>query len=297
MLETMTGADSGSSDYARIERSIRFLRTHAHEQPTLAQCAARVGLSEHHFQRMFQRWAGVSPKRFLQLVARGEARRHLAEGHSLLQTSLRVGLSAPSRLHDLFVAIERMTPGEYKAQAARLTVRFGVEPTPFGPALLGALPRGLCSVSFLGERDPSEAIDELAARWPRATLRHEPAAVRPYAEELRARMQGEPRRPLSVVLRGSAFQLQVWEALLRVPTGATLSYGELAARVGSPRAARAVGTAVGRNPLAFLIPCHRVIRATSAIGDYRWGSERKLALLGVEHLRLAARARADADQG
>lgn len=277
--------DAGNSDYARVAHVIRFLRARMHEQPTLAECAAEAGLSEFHFQRLFQRWAGISPKRFLQVVALGEAKRHLADGRSLLDASLAVGLSAPSRLHDLFLGIERMTPGQYKAQAAGLTVRFAVEPTPFGPALLAALDRGLCGVSFLAEGDEATAVAGLAARWPRATLRRDPASIRPYAEALRARMRGEAPGPIGVVLKGTPFQLQVWEALLRVPAGAVVSYGELARQVGSRTAARAVGTAVGSNPIGFLIPCHRVIRASRALGDYRWGAERKLAMLGVEHAR------------
>lgn len=289
MTATILMVDAGNSDYARVARVIRFLRDRVHEQPTLAECAAQAGLSEYHFQRLFQRWAGISPKRFLQFVALGEAKRHLAHGHSLLDASLAVGLSAPSRLHDLFVTIERMTPGQYKAQAAGLTVRYGIEPTPFGPALLATLDRGLCGVSFVIDGDETTAVAELAARWPRATLRHESSAIRPHAEALRARMHDRTHstgpHPIGVVLKGTPFQLKVWEALLRVPPGAVVSYGDLAQQVGSRTAARAVGTAVGQNPLAFLIPCHRVIRASQALGDYHWGADRKLALLGVEHAR------------
>ncbi|MCX4241414.1 methylated-DNA--[protein]-cysteine S-methyltransferase [Paraliomyxa miuraensis] len=280
--------DAGTSDYARVARVIHYLREHAHEQPSLAECAAQAGLSEFHFQRLFQRWAGISPKRFLQFVALGEAKHELAQGSSLLEASLAAGLSGAGRLHDLFLSIERMTPGQYKAQADGLTVRFSVEPTPFGPALLAALDRGLCGVSFVTDTGQAHAIAELTARWPRATLLRDPRAIRPYAQALCARMRGQQPRPLGVVLKGTPFQLQVWEALLRVPEGAAVGYGALAAELGTPTAARAVGTAVGRNPLAFLIPCHRVIRASRVLGDYHWGADRKLALLGIEHARHAA---------
>ena len=277
--------EAGKSDYARVARAIRFVQDHLHEQPSLAACAGAVGLSEFHFQRLFQRWAGISPKRFLQFLTLDEAKRLLAEDRSLLDASLALGLSGTGRLHDLFVGIERMTPGQYKTQAAGLTVRWGVVPTAFGPALLGALDRGLSAVAFLGDAGEPAALAELAARWPRATLRRDPAAVAPYGEALRARLRGERTRPFGVVLKGTPFQLRVWEALLRVPPGSLVSYGALAAHLGSPGAARAVGAAVADNPLAYLIPCHRVIRASSAFGDYRWGAERKAALLAVEYAR------------
>jgi AraC family transcriptional regulator of adaptative response/methylated-DNA-[protein]-cysteine methyltransferase len=285
MSAAVSMAEHGNSDYARVARIIRFIQSRVHEQPSLAECAAHVGLSEFHVQRLFQRWAGVSPKRFLQFLTLDAAKLELAEARSLLDASLAVGLSGPSRLHDLFLAIERMTPGEYKAQAAGLTLRWGVEATPLGPALLAALDRGLCGVSFLGDGGEAAAVEELAARWPRATLARAPGAVARYGAALRARLRGEPAQPFGVVLKGTPFQLQVWEALLRVPPGALVSYGDVAERVCSRAAARAVGAAVGANPLAVLIPCHRVIRGTSAFGGYRWGAERKLALLAAEHAR------------
>lgn len=274
-----------NSDYGRVARTIAYIQARVHEQPSLAACAAAVGLSEFHFQRMFVRWAGISPKRFLQFLTLTEAKHLLADDRSVLEASLAVGLSGSSRLHDLFVAIERMTPGQYKARAAGLVVQWGIEPTPFGPALLAALDRGLCGCAFVMDGDEDAALAELGARWPGASLRHAPAAIRPYGDALRARMQGRAAQPFGIVLKGSPFQLQVWEALLRVPSGARISYGEVAELVGAPRAARAVGNAVGQNPLAYLIPCHRVIRATSTFRAYRWGAERKLALLAVEHAR------------
>ncbi len=273
------------SDYTRIEHAIRLLQSRAREQPSLAELAAAAGLSEFHFQRLFQRWAGISPKRFLQVLTLAEAKRMLAESRSLLDTSFEVGLSSPSRLHDLFLTLECMTPGEYKARAAGLTIRWGVEETPFGPALFAALDRGLCGLSFLTEDDPETAFAQLRERWPEATLEAAPAAVRPLAEAFATRMAGRTDQPLSLVLKGTPFQLRTWEALLRIPPGHALAYADVAKLAGSPGASRAVGSAVGANPIAGLIPCHRVIQGTGALGDYRWGAPRKAALLAVERGR------------
>jgi AraC family transcriptional regulator of adaptative response/methylated-DNA-[protein]-cysteine methyltransferase len=245
-----------------------------------------VGLSEFHFQRLFQRWAGISPKRFLQFVTLQKAKRLLAADRGVLEASLAVGLSGGSRLHDLFVAVERMTPGQYKARAAGVTVDWAVVDTAIGPALLAGIGGALCGVSFVaGAGDDDDALTELRRRWPQATLRAAPRALRSLASSLDARLRGLPAAPFGVILKGTPFQLQVWEALLRIPSGGLTTYGAVAAAIGAPRAVRAVGSAVGDNPLAVLIPCHRVIRATSGLGGYRWGAERKLALLGAEYAR------------
>ncbi len=273
------------SDYAKVEQALRFIEARPQRRPHRAELAAEVGLGEFHFQRLFQRWAGVSPKRFLQFLTLQEAKRMLLSSKSLLETSHEVGLSGPGRLHDLFLGLERMTPGEFKAQAAGLTVHWGVEDTPFGPALFAALERGLCGLSFLLEEGPEGAFRELRERWPGARLEAAPARVRPYAEALSARILGNPSQPLGLVLKGTPFQLQTWEALLRVPAGRTVAYGELAELAGAPGASRAVGGAVGRNPIAWLIPCHRVIQSTGAFGDYHWGPARKRAMLAFERAR------------
>jgi AraC family transcriptional regulator of adaptative response/methylated-DNA-[protein]-cysteine methyltransferase len=273
------------SDYAKVEKAIQFINAHVREQPSLADVAAEVDLSEFHFQRLFQRWAGVSPKRFLQFLTLEEAKRMLAESRSLLDTSYAVGLSGPSRLHDLFLGLERMTPGEYKAQAGGLTVHWGVEDTPFGPALFAALDRGLCGLSFLQEESPEAAFTELRAHWPGARLEASPARVRAYAESLNARMRGRLDQPLSLILKGTPFQFKTWEALLRVPSGQAIAYRDLAKMVEAPGASRAIGSAVGRNPIAWLIPCHRVIQSTGALGQYHWGAPRKAAMLTFERIR------------
>lgn len=277
------------SDYAKVEKALRYLEQRTAEQPSLAEVAEQVGLSEFHFQRLFQRWAGVSPKRFLQYLTLQEAKRLLQDSRSVLEASLEVGLSSPSRLHDLFLSLERMTPGDYKAQAAGLRVGWGVAETPFGPALFAALDRGLCGMDFLLDDGADGALDRLRARWPGARLESMPAMARQHAEALAARLEGHPS-PLGLVLKGTPFQLQTWEALLRIPPGRTVSYGDLAALSGAPGASRAIGTAVSRNPIAVFIPCHRVIQATGAFGDYHWGSVRKQALLAFEGTRLEARS-------
>src|SRR5262249_10638879 len=219
---------SAGADYARVERAIRFIITHRREQPSLARVAAVVGLSEFHFQRMFERWAGVSPKRFAQLLTIDEGKRLLRETRSLLDASFELGLSGPSRLHDLFLKLERMTPGEYKEAARGLTIRWSIEPTPLGPAVFSATERGLCGLSFVGEANRRDVEDELRTHWPEARLVHAPEAVRPYAAELAERLAGKPGRPLSLLLRGTDLQMKVWEALIQIPTGHVLAYADVA---------------------------------------------------------------------
>jgi AraC family transcriptional regulator of adaptative response/methylated-DNA-[protein]-cysteine methyltransferase len=273
------------SDFTRVAEAIGYLCGQAHEQPTLAQVAARVGLSEYHFQRVFQQWAGISPKRFLQVLTLAEARELLRESRSVLETSLALGLSSTSRLHDLFVTLEHMTPGQFKDQARGLTLSWAVAPTPLGPALLAALGPRLCALSFLDGEDPQPALDALRERWPGAACRRDDPALRPFAELLASRLAGGEPRPLALLLKGTPFQLQVWEALLRIPEGRVLAYGDLARQLGRPGAGRAVGAAVGQNPVGVLIPCHRVIQASGALGGYHWGTGRKRALLALEWAR------------
>jgi AraC family transcriptional regulator of adaptative response/methylated-DNA-[protein]-cysteine methyltransferase len=273
------------SDYTRVEHAIRYLEDHAHRQPTLEQVAARVGLSEFHFQRLFRRWAGVSPKRFLQALTVDQAKR-LLETTSVLETSHAVGLSGPGRLHDLFLRVEAMTPGEYKAGGEGLPIRWGTHDTPFGEALLAVTPRGLCHLAFV--RGPIAAeLADLRDRWPGASLVRDPAAGASYADELARRARGRPHKELGLLLKGTSFQLKVWQALLRIAPGAVVTYAQLADEAGVGGSARAVGTAMGQNPIAFLVPCHRVIRATGALGDYRWGSDRKRTIVAFEQARRA----------
>ncbi|MFZ5559118.1 MAG: methylated-DNA--[protein]-cysteine S-methyltransferase [Pseudomonadota bacterium] len=280
----LTTADE-SRDYARIERAIRYLEAHAGRQPGLGDVAAAVGLSPYHFQRLFTRWAGVSPKRFLGLLTVAHARRLLQSSASVLDAALAVGLSGPGRLHDQFVALEAATPGEVKTGGAGLEIRWGVHASPFGEVLVALTPRGVCRMAFLGAGDEAAERDALAAAWPGAAVRRDDAGT---ASVARAVFAGVPGPTPRLWVRGTNFQVAVWRALLRVPEGAVCTYGDLAAAIGRPGAARAVGQAVGANPVAYLIPCHRVIRGVGGLGGYRWGPERKRAMLAWEAARAPA---------
>lgn len=266
--------DSGCGAYEKVAAAIRHLHDHAPEQPELAALAQHVGLSEYHFQRLFSAWAGISPKRFLQYLTKEHARRVLRDSAGVLATSLDAGLSGPGRLHDLLVACDAVTPGEVRALGAHLTIDYGVAGTPFGPALIGATPRGVCHLRFIDRSAPA-ALAELHREWPRAAFVRNDTRAAALATAIFVRRE----RRLHLMLKGTNFQIKVWEALLRVPEGALTSYRNLARSLGMPRAARAVASAIARNPVAYLIPCHRVIRETGALAGYRWGPERKAALL------------------
>lgn len=280
---------SRSSDYQRIEKAILFLDRNFQAQPGLAQVARHVGLSEYHFQRLFRRWAGISPKRFLQFLTVGYAKELLQQSRSLLDVTYEAGLSSPSRLHDLFVTVEAITPGEFKSRGAGLTITWGVHLTPFGECVLGVTEKGICGLVFVADRNPSGAIAGLRHRWPGATFIQDWKVTEPYVRRIFSRAAASSRR-LTLFLKGTNFQIKVWEALLRIPSGAVVSYSDLARYIGSPGASRAVGTAVANNPIAFVIPCHRVIRNAGIIGQYRWGSTRKKAILGREAVERNPRA-------
>jgi AraC family transcriptional regulator of adaptative response/methylated-DNA-[protein]-cysteine methyltransferase len=269
-------------DYERIEAAIRFLQEHRLEQPTLAEVAEHVGLSPQHAQRVFKRWAGVSPKRFVQHLTLEHAKRLLAESQSVLETTFAVGLSGPGRLHDLAVALEAATPGELKSGGEGVQIAWGVHSSPFGPCQLAVTDRGICWLAFLPDR-AQDALEQLQATWPRAALREEPRRTGSVAAELFASpLRGDAAGTLRLLVRGTNFQVQVWRALLRIPPGAVASYSQLAGLLGRPRATRAVASAVAANPISLLIPCHRVLRTTGHLGGYRWGLDRKRALLAWE---------------
>ncbi len=272
--------------YAPVAQAIDFLVAARDEQPSLDAVAAHVGLSPSHFQRVFKAGAGVSPKRFLQYLAAGDARRALHHGEPVLDAALSAGLSGPSRLHDLFLCAEAMSPGAYRRKGEGETIRYGVFPGPFGDALIGATDKGICWLSFIVPAAGAKAADaeaEMRADWPAATFHDDAAFVAPLAAKAFAFTLGEPLDgPLGLHVQGTNFQLKVWEALLRIPMGAYVTYGDVAASLGTPRASRAVGSAVGANMISVLIPCHRVIRASGAIYHYRWGAARKQAILAFE---------------
>ena len=271
-----------SVDYRRIEKAIRFLEEHAIDQPSLDTVAEHIGLSSYHFQRLFRRWAGVSPKRFLQHLTTEHAKRLLRESTPVLETTYSIGLSSPSRLHDLFVSAEAVTPGEFKEWGKGVEIRYGIHPTPFGNCLLALTERGICSLWFVQENHRDEAVEELRAKWRGARLSEDPAASRAIVDAIFNRLGSPEGAPLPVFLRGTNFQIKTWKALLRIPEGSVVSYGSLAHWLGFPNATRAVGNAVGRNPIAYLIPCHRVLRSSGEVGGYRWGTARKKAILGRE---------------
>jgi AraC family transcriptional regulator, regulatory protein of adaptative response / methylated-DNA-[protein]-cysteine methyltransferase len=271
-----------SQDYRLIEQAIRFIESNARRQPELDEIAAAVGLSEFHFQRTFTRWAGISPKRFLQFLTRENAKELLARSENLLDTTHQVGLSSLGRLHDLFVTTEAVTPGEYKSRGAGLTIRYGVHASPFGPCLVAVTDRGICHLGFV-QASEGDAIDNLVADWSQAKMIEDYRATIPLIEPIFDLSQ-RGKESLRVHLRGTNFQIKVWEALLKVPVGTATTYEQIAKRVGKPSALRAVGTAVGHNPIAVLIPCHRVLRKDGDFGNYRYGTARKKALLGWETL-------------
>lgn len=279
-----------AAHYRALTVAIRHLVEHWQDQPSLEELARAAGMSTFHFQRLFSRWVGISPKRFVQFLTLGHAKRLLAENQSVLDTALDVGLSGPSRLHDLFVACEAMTPGEYKALGGGLTIRWGLHDCPFGRALVATTDRGVCWLSFADRADGSDAMEEFRAEWPAARLVEDAEATRPAAARAFGWDGGGPAgadEPLRLLLRGTNFQIKVWEALLQIPPGTVVSYEDVARAIGRPTAQRAVGAAVGRNPVCVLIPCHRVIQKSGIIHNYRYGVPRKRALLAWEQARRA----------
>lgn len=270
------------NDYERIARIIRYVDAHQSEQPDLATLARHAGLSPGHFHRLFSAWAGVTPKDFLQALTFASARARLRAGNSVLEAAMQSGLSGPGRLHDLCVSLEAASPGELKTGGEGWTIAAGLAESPFGPCLIAESPRGICDLAFVESPDGEAELAALRVAWPRATVRRDDAVAarlggRIFAQGGRAAGSG-----VRAYVRGTAFQLRVWRALLRVESGRLVSYSGLAAALDRPGAARAVGSAVARNPLAYLIPCHRVIRETGVIGDYRWGAARKRAMLARE---------------
>lgn len=271
-----------SVDYLRIERAITFLQSNHTHQPELKDVARSIHLSEYHFQRLFSRWAAISPKKFLQYLTVEHAKRVLKESRSLLDATFETGLSSPGRLHDLFITVEAMTPGEFKNEGAGLTILYGFHPTPFGECLLAVTHRGICGLSFVPTGNRARVLAELRKRWAGAKFSAEPVTTQRYVDRLFSRARKTGRKPLPLLLKGTNFQIKVWEALMRIPEGSVVSYEDVARAIGNPKASRAVGSAVGSNPLAYIIPCHRVIQQAGVIGNYHWGSARKKALLGWE---------------
>lgn len=269
-------------DYSRIEKAIHYLDERFPAQPELAEVAMSVNLSPFHFQRLFRRWAGISPKRFLQFLMLDYAKHALDQCGNVLDATYAAGLSSPSRLHDLFVSVEAVTPGEFKKRGAGLRISYGFHPSPFGECLLAVTDRGICAMYFVTS-NRNDLVNEVRRRWPGADFVEDSKATGQYLDRIFPHNGHLGKLPID--LRGTNFQIKVWQALLEIPPGAVVPYRELASRLGNPKASRAVGGAVGQNPIAFIIPCHRVIRTVGALGGYHGGVNRKRAMLAWEAAR------------
>ena len=278
-----------SKDFVRIEKAIAYIESHFDDQPTLRDIAEQVNLSEYHFQRLFSRWVGISPKRFLQYLTKEYAKKLLKNSTNLLDTTYDSGLSSPGRLHDLFVACEAVTPGEYKSRGKGLTISYGFHDSPFGECLLAVTERGICGLDFVQAEGKGALLGELKSIWKRAYLEEAPEVTRPILSRIYNPSAWKKSGPVPVLLQGTNFQIKVWEALIRIPVGKVVTYEDVAVYIGMPKAVRAVGNAVGKNPVSFVIPCHRVIRKTADFGYYGGGPARKKAILGWEATLVNAR--------
>ncbi len=269
------------SDYERIETAIRFIRDEFRSQPSLQEIASHLGLSQYHFHRLFQRWAGTTPKRFLQYVTAAYAREQLRKSATVLEASEETGLSSSGRLHDVLVTLDAMSPGEMRRLGAGLDIQYGFHQTPFGACLIAVTSRGVCGLDFVARQPVDNALASLQQRWPGANLALAPQITQQYIDRIFSR-KSATTDPVPLWVRGTNLQLKVWEALLRIPFQGLLSYQQIADQTGYPGAARAMGTAIAANPVLYLIPCHRVIRKTGIIGEYRGGSWRKQAMIAWE---------------
>lgn len=279
--------DGPAGDYERVRRIIAYISERWRDQPSLEAMAGHVGLPTTQVHHLFRRWCGLTPKAFLQAITLDNAKALLADSASVLDATYEVGLSGPGRLHDLFVTHEAMSPGDYKAGGAGLAMRFGFHPSPFGEAILVATERGLAGLGFVDEGGRAAALADMRRRWPKAEYVEDRGATEPLARRIFDPLSWQPERPLRVVLIGTDFEVRVWQTLLRIPLGRATTYSDIAAKVGKPAAARAVGAAVGKNPISFVVPCHRVLGRSGALTGYHWGLTRKQAILGWEAGRLA----------
>jgi AraC family transcriptional regulator of adaptative response/methylated-DNA-[protein]-cysteine methyltransferase len=268
-------------DYRRMEKALAWLSSHYEQQPSLGEVAKLVDLSEFHFQRLFRRWVGLTPKKYVQYLTLAQAKQSLADNNTVLDATYETGLSSPGRLHDLFVTLAALTPGEFKNRGAGMTLQYGVHDTPFSRWMIAVSDRRVCGLGFVPHDDEEKTLSEMKRGFEHAEWRHDQAATEAVTRRIFSPANNE-NRPLQALVRGTAFQIKVWEALLTVPSGAITTYSDIARRIGQPKSARAVGNAIGKNPLAYLIPCHRVIQRSGVLGGYRWGAPRKLGMLSWE---------------
>jgi AraC family transcriptional regulator of adaptative response/methylated-DNA-[protein]-cysteine methyltransferase len=278
-IETLS---TPARDYEVVKQTLAFIHENWREQPSLEAIARQAQISPTHLQRLFTRWAGLSPKAFLQAVTLDHARALLRDSASILDTAYEVGLSGPSRLHDLFITHEGMTPGCYKAGGKGLTLRFGFHDCPFGRALIMIADQGLAGLAFADDGEEKDTLTDMQSRWPGAAYIEDWLQTKPFADRIFKPENWCKNEPLRVVFIGSDFEIRVWETLLRIPLGKRSTYSDVAAHIGSPKAARAVGAAVGRNPVSFVVPCHRVLGKSGSLCGYHWGLTRKRAILGWE---------------
>jgi AraC family transcriptional regulator, regulatory protein of adaptative response / methylated-DNA-[protein]-cysteine methyltransferase len=279
------GPTADGRDYAMVREAIRYITENWVEQPSLEALSQTLGVSPGHCQKLFKRWCGLSPKEFQQAITVDHARQLLLGSASVLETAHEVGLSGGGRLHDLFVSYEAMSPGEYKQRGRGLTIGFGFHPSPFGRALIMATARGICGIAFVNEdqnETEADALQDMTRRWPNATYESQMSRTAELATQVFLHQQWSAASPVRLVLIGSEFDVNVWGALLKIPMGRAVSYADVARHIGKPAAVRAVGTAIGRNPISFVVPCHRVLRNDGSLGGYHWGLTRKRALIGWE---------------
>jgi AraC family transcriptional regulator of adaptative response/methylated-DNA-[protein]-cysteine methyltransferase len=269
-------------DYNKIEKAITYLEKHHHEQPSLSEIAEHITLSPYHTQRLFKRWAGISPKQFLQYLTLEYAKTILENSGSLLDAAYEAGLSGTGRLHDLFITFDAVTPGEFKHQGEDTLIQYGAHSTPFGHCLIGVTSRGICWLSFYGAEGKERSLRELVQQWRGARFEESPGTTAAYAKTIFGHGVTPGQKPLTLYLKGTNFQIKVWEALLNLPEGGLFAYESLAAVIGKPNATRAVATAIGQNPVSYIIPCHRVLRKTGEVTGYRWGPARKKAIIAWE---------------
>ncbi len=277
-----------ADDYAVVRRAIAHIRGNWRDQPGIETIAEAAGVTPDELHQLFRRWCGLTPKAFLQALTLDRARSLLRDSATILDASYEVGLSGPGRLHDLFITHEAMSPGEWKSGGEGLTLRYGFHPSPFGSALVIATERGLAGLAFADAGEEAKAFADMRGRWPRAAFVGDGAATAPIAQRIFDPTLWRPDRPLRVIMIGTDFEVRVWESLLKIPMGRAATYSDIARKVGHPTAARAVGAAVGKNPVCFVVPCHRVIGKSGDLTGYHWGLTRKRAILGWEAGRLSA---------
>jgi AraC family transcriptional regulator, regulatory protein of adaptative response / methylated-DNA-[protein]-cysteine methyltransferase len=279
---------TAAADYEVVRRAIGHIHGHWREQPEIEAIAEAASVTPTELHHLFRRWAGLTPKAFLQALTLDGARQLLRDSASVLDATYEVGLSGPGRLHDLFVTHEAMSPGEWKSGGDGLTIRFGFHPSPFGNALVMATERGLAGLAFADPGEEQAALADMKSRWPKATYIADQARTAPVAQRIFDSSQWRPQQPLRVVLIGTDWEVRVWDALLRIPMGKLTTYSNIAGKICAPAAARAVGTAVGKNPISFVVPCHRVVGKSGDLTGYHWGITRKRAMLGWEAGQVAA---------